>query len=107
MSCLFFGLLFTAEWCPGCVQLNKTLPYLLKTADKTGHDIKIITIRMDNSASKFAEKYFVFSKIGLEQAQKLQNFMKVKSLPTMLIYSMKSGKLVSYDGVADLKRFRG
>ncbi len=54
MDCKFFGVLFTAEWCKGCVQLSKILPALIKKIDPTGNDFKLITIRMDNSSSKFA-----------------------------------------------------
>jgi hypothetical protein len=41
-----------------------------------------------------------------EQAQGLSNFMKIKSYPTMLVYNISNGKLVSFNGVEDMRKFR-
>ena len=100
----YLGLYFTADWCNACVRLGKTLPILLNKVNQGADLFKLITLRLDESGTDFAYKYYRFKNCHMSQASRLADMLAVQFLPTVLVYNIE-GRLVSKSGVQDMQKF--
>ena len=98
----YLGLYFTADWCGSCVKLSKFLPSLVSKINGQTQDFKLVTFRLDESSSEFANHFYKFKNAHLSQASHFADMLSIQFLPTILIYNLE-GKLISRKGVQDMQ----
>ena len=97
----FFGLYFSAHWCPPCRGFTPKLINFYEVANKTNKQIEIIFVSSDKSEAEFNEYFGTMPWLSIpfkdESIQNLKETFEIMGIPTFLVFN-SDGKLI--DGKA-------
>ena len=93
----FFGLYFSAHWCPPCRNFTPKLKNFYEVVNKNQKQIEIIFITSDKSEAEFNEYFGSMPWISLpfkdESIDILKQTFEVMGIPTFLVFNSE-GKLI-------------
>ena len=93
----FFGLYFSAHWCPPCRNFTPKLINFYQVANKTQKQIEIIFVSSDKNEAEFNEYFGSMPWISLpfkdESIDILKQTFEVMGIPTFLVFNSE-GKLI-------------
>ena len=97
----FFGLYFSAHWCPPCRNFTPKLINFYEVANKTQKQIEIIFVTSDRSEAEFNEYFGTMPWLSIpfkdESIANLKKSFEIMGIPTFLVFN-NDGKLI--DGKA-------
>ena len=97
----FFGLYFSAHWCPPCRNFTPKLINFYEVANKTQKQIEIIFVTSDRSEAEFNEYFGTMPWLSIpfkdESIENLKQSFEIMGIPTFLVFN-NDGKLI--DGKA-------
>ena len=97
----FFGLYFSAHWCPPCRGFTPKLINFYDTVNKANKQLEIIFVSSDKSEAEFNEYFGTMPWLSIpfkdEAIQNLKDAFEILGIPTFLIFN-SDGKLI--DGKA-------
>ena len=93
----FFGLYFSAHWCPPCRGFTPKLINFYEVANKTNKQIEIIFVSSDKSEAEFNEYFGTMPWLSIpfkdEAIQNLKETFEIMGIPTFLVFNSE-GKLI-------------
>ena len=93
----FFGLYFSAHWCPPCRNFTPKLKNFYEVVNKNQKQIEIIFVTTDKSEAEFNEYFGSMPWISLpfkdESIDILKQTFEVMGIPTFLVFNSE-GKLI-------------
>ena len=93
----FFGLYFSAHWCPPCRNFTPKLKNFYEVVNKNQKQIEIIFVTSDKSEAEFNEYFGSMPWISLpfkdESIDNLKQTFEVMGIPTFLVFNSE-GKLI-------------
>ena len=93
----FFGLYFSAHWCPPCRNFTPKLKNFYEVVNKNQKQIEIIFVTSDKSEAEFNEYFGSMPWISLpfkdESIDILKQTFEVMGIPTFLVFNSE-GKLI-------------
>ena len=93
----FFGLYFSAHWCPPCRNFTPKLKNFYEVVNKNQKQIEIIFVTSDKSEAEFNEYFGSMPWISLpfkdESIDNLKQTFEVMGIPTFLVFN-NEGKLI-------------
>ena len=97
----FFGLYFSAHWCPPCQGFTPKLINFYNVVNKNNKQLEIIFVSSDKNESEFNEYYNSMPWLSIpfkdESIQNLKETFEIMGIPTFLVFN-SDGKLI--DGKA-------
>ena len=97
----FFGLYFSAHWCPPCRGFTPKLINFYEVANKTNKQLEIIFVSSDKTEAEFNEYFGTMPWLSIpfkdEAIQNLKDAFDIMGIPTFLVFNSE-GKLI--DGKA-------
>ena len=97
----FFGLYFSAHWCPPCRGFTPKLINFYNVVNKNNKQLEIIFVSSDKSEAEFNEYYDSMPWLSIpfkdESIQNLKETFEIMGIPTFLVFN-SDGKLI--DGKA-------
>ena len=97
----FFGLYFSAHWCPPCRGFTPKLINFYNVVNKNNKQLEIIFVSSDKNESEFNEYYNSMPWLSIpfkdESIQNLKETFEIMGIPTFLVFN-SDGKLI--DGKA-------
>ena len=97
----FFGLYFSAHWCPPCSGFTPKLINFYNVVNKNNKQLEIIFVSSDKSEAEFNEYYDSMPWLSIpfkdESIQNLKETFEIMGIPTFLVFN-SDGKLI--DGKA-------
>jgi thiol-disulfide isomerase/thioredoxin len=91
----YLGLYFTANWCPACVRQAPVLKRIVERIEQSNPGVlKLITIRLDNSANSLGYSFWRFPRITLPVAEELALKLRMRFLPGVIVLN-SNWKIVS------------
>ena len=97
----FFGLYFSAHWCPPCRGFTPKLINFYEVANKTSKQLEIIFVSSDKTEAEFNEYFGTMPWLSIpfkdEAIQNLKDAFDIMGIPTFLVFNSE-GKLI--DGKA-------
>ena len=97
----FFGLYFSAHWCPPCRGFTPKLINFYNVVNKNNKQLEIIFVSSDKSEAEFNEYYNSMPWLSIpfkdESIQNLKETFEIMGIPTFLVFN-SDGKLI--DGKA-------
>ena len=97
----FFGLYFSAHWCPPCLGFTPKLINFYNVVNKNNKQLEIIFVSSDKSEAEFNEYYDSMPWLSIpfkdESIQNLKETFEIMGIPTFLVFN-SDGKLI--DGKA-------
>ena len=97
----FFGLYFSAHWCPPCRGFTPKLINFYNVVNKNNKQLEIIFVSSDKNESEFNEYYDSMPWLSIpfkdESIQNLKETFEIMGIPTFLVFN-SDGKLI--DGKA-------
>ena len=97
----FFGLYFSAHWCPPCRNFTPKLINFYEVANKTQKQIEIILVSSDKNEAEFNEYFGSMPWLSIpfkdESIDNLKQTFEIMGIPTFLVFN-NEGKLI--DGKA-------
>ena len=93
----FFGLYFSAHWCPPCRAFTPKLVNFYEVANKTEKQLEIIFVSMDKSEAQFNEYFGTMPWLSVpfknEAIQNLEEAFNITGIPTFFVFN-SDGKLI-------------
>ena len=93
----FFGLYFSAHWCPPCRNFTPKLKNFYEVVNKNQKQIEIIFVTSDKSEAEFNEYFGSMPWISIpfkdESIDNLKQTFEVMGIPTFLVFNSE-GKLI-------------
>ena len=93
----FFGLYFSAHWCPPCRNFTPKLINFYEVANKTQKQIEIIFVTSDKSEAEFNEYFGSMPWLSIpfkdEAINNLKESFEIMGIPTFLVFNSE-GKLI-------------
>ena len=93
----FFGLYFSAHWCPPCRGFTPKLINFYEVANKTNKQIEIIFASSDKNEAEFNEYFGTMPWLSIpfrdEAIQNLKDTFEIMGIPTFLVFN-NEGKLI-------------
>ena len=93
----FFGLYFSAHWCPPCRNFTPKLINFYEVANKTQKQIEIIFVTSDKSEAEFNEYFGSMPWLSIpfkdESINNLKESFEIMGIPTFLVFNSE-GKLI-------------
>ena len=97
----FFGLYFSAHWCPPCRGFTPKLINFYNVVNKNNKQLEIIFVSSDKNEAEFNEYYNSMPWLSIpfkdESIQNLKETFEIMGIPTFLVFN-SDGKLI--DGKA-------
>ena len=97
----FFGLYFSAHWCPPCRGFTPKLINFYNVVNKNNKQLEIIFVSSDKSEAEFNEYFGTMPWLSIpfkdESIQNLKETFEIMGIPTFLVFN-SDGKLI--DGKA-------
>ena len=96
-SAKFFGLYFSAHWCPPCRGFTPKLINFYEVANKTEKQLEIIFVTSDKSKADFNEYFgsmpWLSIPFGDDSINNLKEAFGIMGIPTFLVFN-SDGKLI-------------
>ena len=93
----FFGLYFSAHWCPPCRGFTPKLINFYNTVNKNNKQLEIIFVSSDKSEAEFNEYFGTMPWLSIpfkhEAIQNLKETFEIMGIPTFLVFN-SDGKLI-------------
>ena len=93
----FFGLYFSAHWCPPCRNFTPKLINFYEVANKTQKQIEIIFVTSDKSEAEFNEYFGSMPWLSIpfkdEAINNLKESFEIMGIPAFLVFNSE-GKLI-------------
>ena len=93
----FFGLYFSAHWCPPCRNFTPKLINFYEVVNKTQKQIEIIFVTSDKSEAEFNEYFGSMPWLSIpfkdEAINNLKESFEIMGIPTFLVFNSE-GKLI-------------
>ena len=93
----FFGLYFSAHWCPPCRAFTPKLINFYEVANKNQKQIEIIFVTSDKNEAEFNEYFGTMPWLSItfqdESIKNLKEAFEVRGIPTFLVFN-NEGKLI-------------
>ena len=93
----FFGLYFSAHWCPPCRGFTPKLANFYDVVNKTQKQIEIIFVTSDKNEAEFNEYFGTMPWLSIpfkdEAIQNLKETFEIRGIPTFLVFN-SDGKLI-------------
>ena len=93
----FFGLYFSAHWCPPCRNFTPKLKNFYEVVNKNQKQIEIIFVTSDKSEAEFNEYFGSMPWISIpfsdESIDNLKQTFEIMGIPTFLVFN-NVGKLI-------------
>ena len=93
----FFGLYFSAHWCPPCRNFTPKLINFYEVANKTQKQIEIIFVSSDKNEAEFNEYFGSMPWLSIpfkdEAINNLKESFEIMGIPTFLVFNSE-GKLI-------------
>ena len=93
----FFGLYFSAHWCPPCRNFTPKLINFYEVANKTQKQIEIIFVTSDKNEAEFNEYFGSMPWLSIpfkdESIDNLKESFEIRGIPTFLVFN-NEGKLI-------------
>ena len=97
----FFGLYFSAHWCPPCRNFTPKLINFYEVVNKTQKQIEIIFVTSDKNEAEFNEYFgtmpWLAVPFGNEAIQNLNDVFGIQGIPYFLVFN-NEGKLIDAKG---------
>jgi hypothetical protein len=87
------------------VQIVNKLPHLLEKINTKGEFLKLLTLRLDDTPNNFAYSYLKFKSISYDATSEIANLMKVRNIPSIVVYDLL-GNIVTSNGLQEMLKYQ-